>query len=431
MNKRWTPRLTVMTTCMAIAVGLTACGQGEDGSDGETKLTMYYPVAVGGPLTKVVDKFVADYEAENPDVDIEAIYSGTYRETMTKAQTGFRARQGPDLAVLLASELYTLTDSKMIVPYDDLLKNDDQQWLKGFYPALMKSSRDGTGKTWGVPFQRSTIVQYYNKDLFAKAGLDPLKGPDTWGTLVSAAQNIKKSGVANYGIEIPTTDYGFWFLQALSAQSGKEIFNPDGTEVYFDAPETVRALEFLVSLGTKRIMPKGTIEWGSTPEDFIQGQTAMMWSTTGNLTSIRDKAKFKFGVTPLPANSQAASPTGGGNLYIFKTSDEKQQAALKFVQWLSEPKRAADWSIATGYIATSPASYDTDAMKKYIKEFPQALVARDQLSKAVPELTTHAAGRLTELLNDAVAAAVTGEESPREALSNAQEQADSVLQQYK
>ena len=73
--------------------------------------------------------------------------------------------------------MFTLIDEDAIVPFDPLIKTpEDQAWLKGFYPAFMENSQTG-GKTWGIPFQRSTIVLYYNKEMFKEAGLDPNKPP--------------------------------------------------------------------------------------------------------------------------------------------------------------------------------------------------------------------------------------------------------------
>ena len=67
--------------------------------------------------------------------------------------------------------MFTLIDEDAIAPIDDFVKTDaDRAWLKGFYPAFMANSQAG-GKTWGVPFQRSTVVMYYNKEAFKEAGL--------------------------------------------------------------------------------------------------------------------------------------------------------------------------------------------------------------------------------------------------------------------
>ena len=79
--------------------------------------------------------------------------------------------------------------------------------------------------------------------------------------------------------------------------------NQAGTRAtYFDKPGVVQALQYWVDLSRKyKIQPKGTIEWGTTPKDFFERKTAIMWTSTGNLTNVRTNAKFPFGVAMLPA----------------------------------------------------------------------------------------------------------------------------------
>ena len=128
---------------------------------------------------------------------------------------------------------------------------------------------------------------------------------------------------------------------------------------------------------------------------------------------------------------RGGSPTGGGNIYIFKNSDKaKQAAALEFARFLSAPERAADWGIATGYVATRPDAWETDAMKKYAAEFPPAIVARDQLKEAVAELSTHDNQRVTKALNDALQAILTGAKQAKPALDEAQAEATRILARY-
>ena len=82
-------------------------------------------------------------------------------------------------------------------------------------------------------------------------------------------------------------------------------------------------------------MAPGIVEWGTTPKDFFEKKTAMMWTTTGNLTNVRNNAKFPFGVAMLPAGKRRGSPTGGGNFYISKKDPRAQQeAAVKFIRWV-------------------------------------------------------------------------------------------------
>ncbi|MFR6947675.1 ABC transporter substrate-binding protein, partial [Streptococcus pneumoniae] len=243
------------------------------------------------------------------------------------------------------------------------------------------------GKTWGIPFQRSTIVLYYNKDAFREVGLDPDKAPSTWDELTSDAEKLTKP--ERYGIEIPSTGYAYWMLQTFTLQQKKNLMNSEGDKVYFNAPETVKGLSFWKSLADSGAMPKGTIEWKTTPTDFLQGKTAMMYHTTGNLTNVKNNAKFDFGVAMLPKKDSYGSPTGGGNFYIFKDKpEENQRAAWEFVKWMTTPERIAQWSIDTGYVAPRKSAYETDVMKQYVKDFPYATVARDQLEYADAELST-------------------------------------------
>ena len=179
-------------------------------------------------------------------------------------------------------------------------------------------------------------------------------------------------------------------------------------------------------------MPTGTVEWGTLRQAFLEGQTSMMWHSTGNLTAVKKGASFDFGVAELPANVRKGSPTGGGNFYIFKdTTAEEQAASLKLIEFMTSPEQAAAWSIATGYMGVSPAAYETDALKAYTKEFPPALVARNQLENAVAGFSTFETARVRDGLNNAIQSALTGAKSSADALGEAQSAADRLLKAYR
>ncbi|MGF1501837.1 MAG: ABC transporter substrate-binding protein [Paracoccaceae bacterium] len=397
----------------------------------ETELTMYYPIAVGGPLTAVVDGIVADFEAQNPDITVNAIYAGNYDDTRIKALAALNSGEPAQLSVMFSIDAYDLIEQDIIVAFDDLIEGEDEQaWLNGFYPALMANGQI-EGKTWGVPFQRSTIVAYYNKDMFRAAGLDPEKAPTTWDELVEMGQALTND--EHHGLMIPSTGYPYWMFQALAIQNGKELMSGDGLETYFDDPAVIETLAFWRSLSTEHgIMPEGTVEWGTLRQAFLEGQTAMMWHSTGNLTAVKNNAEFDFGVAMLPANERLGSPTGGGNFYIFKdATEEEQRAALELIKFMTSPEQAARWSIATGYMGVSPAAYETEALQAYTAEFPPPLVARDQLEHAVAEFSTFETARVREGLNNAIQAALTGTKTPAEALGEAQAAADRLLEAYR
>ena len=400
-------------------------------------MTMYYPIAVGGKPYELINGLIGEFEAQNPDIKVKAVYYGNYDDTRTKCLAAVKAGEKVQMSVLFSIDIFDLIDAEVVMPWEDVVKTDaERAWLKGFYPALMANSMAG-GKTYGVPFQRSTIVMYYNKDAFREAGLDPEKPPATWDELVSMGKKLVKRDangqVTRWGLSIPSTGYPYWMFQCLAIENGMELMNKAGNEVYFNHPDVVAGLQFWHDMAYKHeIMAKGSTDWGTLRQQFLGGATAMMWHTTGNLTPVRDNAKFDFGVAMLPANKRRGSPTGGGNFYVFKnTSPQERAAVLKFVKFMTAPINTAKWSIGTGYVATSPAAYETDLLKDYVAGFPAATVARDQFQYAVAEFSTHETARVKKFLDDAIQSVLSGNATPKQALDQAQKGAERILGRYK
>jgi sn-glycerol 3-phosphate transport system substrate-binding protein len=308
----------------------------------------------------VIDGYARDFEKEHPGIKINPIYAGNYDDARIKALAALKAGQPAQISVLYL-------DRPVRAPRagrDRALgrrrhHGRGKAWLKAFYPSLMMNGLY-KGKVYGIPFQRSTIVLYWNKDAFKEAGLDPDQPPANWTEMAQMAGKLVKKdasgNVQRWGVMVPSTGYPYWMFQAFARQNGHDLMNPDGNRTNYAHPDVIAALQYWRDLGAKyKVMPEGTVEWGTLRQQFTEGKTAMMWHTTGNLTAVKNSAKFPFGVAMLPASKQRGSPTGGGNFYLFKkTTPEESKAALTFVKWMTAPERAADWSIATGYVAVRP-----------------------------------------------------------------------------
>ena len=399
------------------------------------ELTMYFPVSVGGGPDALIDALCQQYHEENPNVTVKPVYAGSYADTRTKVQAAIKAGNIPDMAIMFSIDLYSLLAMDAVIDMDSMcVTEEDKEWLNGFYDGFMMNSRDGE-TTYGIPWQRSTIILYYNKEAFAAAGLDPEKAPSTWDELKEYAKKLTiKDGntTTQYGIEIPSDGYAYWMLQTFcTQQNGFNLMNETGTEVYYNDERTAKGLSFWKSLAEDGSMPEGIVAWATTPSDFIEGKTAMMYHTTGNLTNVKNNAQFEFGVAMLPADETPGSPTGGGNFYIFKgISEERQQAAFKFIKWMTDDERVAQWSIDTGYVATRPTAYETERMKAYAAEFPYCLVARDQLEYGYAELSTYNQAEVQKAIDDAISYVMTGQSDVQTALNQAQETATNILKAY-
>ena len=422
---------------------LVGCSKGESAGqaanateeDGALHLTFYYPVQVGGDVAKLIEKACNEFNAENPGIVVEPIYTGSYDDTVTKIQTAIQGGTPPDVFVSLATQRYTMASTGMAMPLDELIAADEdgEEYIADFLPGFMEDSYVD-GQIYSIPFQRSTEIMYYNKDKFVEAGLDPESPPETWDELLEYAKKLTTDDCYGVGIAL-NSGSAQWTFTAYSLQNsadGKQLMSEDGQQVYFNTPENVEALQFWLDLQNKhKVMAEGVVQWTDLPTQFLAGEVAMIYHTTGNMANINSNAEFEFGTCFLPGNKQMGAPTGGGNFYISNgLSEERVQAAWKFIRFMTETDRAAQWSLDTGYVATRQSCFETDLIKDYFEEVPQAKVAYEQISVAKPELTTYNASEIWRVLNDNIQSAVVGDATAEEALENAQAEAEDVLAEY-
>lgn len=427
-------RITTVALGAALVFVLAGCGSGGSSTPGNVTLNFYYPVAVPGPITQVIDGYITKFEAANPSIKVNAVLSGGYPDTLTKVETTIKGGGAPpDVAVMLSTDLYSLVDSNAIQPLDAQVQAaGGDSFLASFYPAFLANSKY-QDHFWSLPFQRSTPVLYYNKDMFTAAGLDASKGPANYQEMVADAQKLTKSDGSTWGIEISSDGIPYWLFQSFVIGGGTNVVGSAANKVTFNDPKVVTALQDFAALSTTdKVMPPGILAWANMPTDFANGKAAMIWHSSGSLANILKQAKFNVGVSYTVGENGFGGPTGGGNMYMLKgIPADHVDAAWKFMQFMSSTDIQADWSMNTGYIAAQPASYQTAAMKDYLAKTPQAAVAPQGLQYAGAELAAHDNAQIQKALGDAVQAVLTGKSDAQSALAAAQQQADQILAPFK
>ncbi len=400
-------------------------------------IEVYYPVAVDAPIAKILQGYADKFHEEHPNITVKPVFSGGYGDVKTTIQTTVEGGgKPPALAVMLAVDLYDLVNADLIVPLDEYLNAmpDKDAYLNDFIPAFLENSKYD-GKIWSLPFQRSVVTLYYNKTLFKEAGLD---APDSWESWAEAASKLtKREGdqVVRWGMLYPS-GWPYWLFQPLAIGNGRNIVGDDPTEVYFNDPKVIEAVQFYIDLSHKyKAMPEGVqANWGQAPGEFAKGTAAMIMHSSGSLAGILKQADFEVGVMAAPGHQKGTYATvpGGGNLYILKGAPKEQRdAAFEFIKFLTQPEYVADFSINTGYIATRNAAYDTPAMKEHLQKVPQAAAIRDMLQYAGKEFSTQNLGEVRNIFHKYLQAAYNGEMSPAEAMQKAQEEADKALAPFK
>ncbi len=395
----------------------------------EVVLRFYFPVGVAGPLAQYIGELCQEFSENNPGITVEPIYSGGYAETLQRALTAAKSGNPADIALLTAADVWTAVDEGILTDLDPFIESEGgEEFLAPYFKAFLEDCNI-LGTYYALPFQKSTPIFYYNKDMFAEVGLDPDSPPETWDELMAYAKKlvVKEDGeVKRWGVEIPIDQ---WLLSAFSMQNGGLINNPEGTETYLNSPEVIGALEFMSSLAAEEVMPPRRF-FGDSSSDFVAGATAMMYNSTGSLTFVRTSATFNWGVAFLPGNVRKAVPTGGGQLVIMSDiPEERKEAAWKFIKWMTEPEQTASWSIKTGYVAVREDAFDLPEMIEYLEEVPGALVAKEQLKYVIvgEPPATHNARQISRIMTDAMEEVIAGNISAEESLNMAQEEAERVL----
>ena len=183
-------RFLTLLLCLTMLVSMAAL-PATSLAEETVELTFYYPVGVGGDLALLIENLAAEFTKENPNIIINPVFCGNSTETTTKTIAAIQGGNAPDFAILGNSELYSMLSLEAIIPLDDLIAADEdgQEYIDDFWPAFLQNSYYD-GHIYSIPFQRSTIIMYYNKDAFRAAGLDPEMPPTTWEELADYAQTF-------------------------------------------------------------------------------------------------------------------------------------------------------------------------------------------------------------------------------------------------
>ncbi|WP_127460277.1 ABC transporter substrate-binding protein [Paenibacillus elgii] len=435
---------------------MAACGNGTAGNAGDkpaaggaenkevpksgepVKVVWWH--SMSGELGKAVDKLVADFNASQKNVVVEAVFQGTYDESLNKMKASMDSKSGPALIQVYEIGSRFMIDSKAITPMQKFIDADKYDVSQLEENILNYYTVDG--KLNSMPFNTSNPILYYNKDMFKAAGLDPEKPPVTYEEIAEAAKKLTKDGKAGASFAI----YG-WFMEQFFANQGAELLN-NGNGRTSPATESLLGSDAGVNTMTwwkQMIDDKTMLNLGRKTDDtkkaFAAGQIAMTLDSTASLRGIVSAAegKFQVGTAFLPKPKDAKDGgviVGGASLYILNNrSEAEQKGAWEFIKFLTDPKQQAYWHVNTGYFPITKKAYDEQLVKDNLTKYPQFKTAVDQLHQTKANKATQGAvmgvfPEARQLTEGAIEEVLNGKKSPKEALDGAAKEISSKLAQY-
>ncbi|MCC6554956.1 MAG: ABC transporter substrate-binding protein [Polyangiaceae bacterium] len=380
-------RLLAGSIAAALAAAAPACARRDAGG----RVTASFWIAYGGKNREVLLSLVDRFNAEQAAYRIHAIYQGDYFESLAKLRTAIAARAAPALTHVIGEVIPYLAEAGVLEPLSRFEGAADLDVIEPLAQAgTYLGGRDRPLVC--LPFNRSTPIAYYNRDVFRALGLAP---PRTWAELRDAARALVVRGsgeTQRWGFGCPVD---WWFWVALVGQAGGAVVEPDGAPS-LGGEAGVRALRLWQSfVHEDRTMkpPPGRDynAWQATNTDFLAGKTAMIWTSTSFLRYLEENAgragegRFEVGAAPLPREARASVPTGGTMFVMPRgAAPEAQEAAFAFLRWMLRPEQANEWATRTGYMPVSRAGLAALERAGYYDAHPNDRVAVDQLAHASP-----------------------------------------------
>jgi len=394
-----------------------------------------------GFLGERVNDIVTKFNASQGDYEVKAVYKGSYPEALTAAIAAYRAKTQPHLLQGQEIATQTLLSSGAVYPVYQLMKDQGIpiDWADFLSVVFSYYSKDGN--LYSMPFNSSTVILYYNRTIFKKAGLDPSVPPKTYDEIEKAARACVKSGATKIGF---TTAWPSWALvenahawhdQPFADQNNG--FKGLASQLKINGPFGIKMMTMLARWQQEGIYTySGRGSKGDQP--IINGEAAIGLASTALVGTLAKTAKFEWGTGKMPRMAgypQGNSIIGGASLWVMKGhKTEEYKGVAKFLEFLGKPEQQAWWHAQTGYLPVSKAALKALPADHFQKN-PDMWTAFNQImsGKTTPNSLGVRLGNFAAI-RDGIEAEmeniVGGKKTPKQGLDDAVKTSNKILKEF-
>jgi sn-glycerol 3-phosphate transport system substrate-binding protein len=414
----------------------------------QDKVQVQWWHAMGGELGTLLEQVATTFNESQDQYEVVPSFRGTYAEAMTGAITAFRAGEQPHIVQVFEVGTGTMMAAEgAIYPIYQLMADTGRSFDPAAYlPTIVGYYTDPEGNMLSFPFNSSTPIMYYNKDVFEAAGLDANNPPKTWAEMEAASVKIVESGAASCGF---TTSWPAWLmLENFTAWHNIPMATQENGFAGFDTE-----FSFNVELvsnhwdNLKKWQDAGAFKWGGPgpgPDAaplFYSGECAMFFGSSASRAGVLNNTDFEvgFGMQPYYDTVEGAPQNtiiGGATLWVLQGhEDEEYQAVSAFFEYLSQPEVQAKWHQDTGYLPITQAAYDLTREQGYYEANPGSETALQQMTLNEP--TENSKGirfgnyvQIRDIVSEEMEAVMSGSKTGQQATDSAVERGNALLREF-
>lgn len=416
-----------LTFLLTATLLLTGCQNITNSPTNITRITLWQGVNPP-PNRDILQALVDKFNHQNPDIYVESLYVGQAEQQLPKILAAVVGNAPPDLLWFNATLTGQLVELNAIKPLEQWLDNSP---LKAEIDPALFESMEYLGHIWSVPFATNNVGVFYRPSLFAAAGITEL--PQTWEELRQVAQKLTADTdddkrIDRHGIFLPLGkgEFAVFLWLPFMWSGGGEIVADDKQTPAIVNQGAIASLELWQNLIADGSAVLSLPERGFEIDDFLAGKVAMQ--ITGPWTLGQLKATgVDFGVFPIPTKSRRATAVGGENLFIFKSTPQREAAALKFAEFVLSEEFQTQWAIDTGYLPVNLKARQSNRYQAFVAEQPAAKVFLEQARYGRSRPIFPRYSRLSESLGRALESVLLGKSTPIQAVNDAQKRLDLIF----
>ena len=383
-----------MTRILLSSVAAAAALASASSAFAQTEIQFWH--AMGGNLGDTVNALAEGFNKSQSEYKVNPVYKGSYTETLTAAIAAFRAKQAPHIVQVFEVGTANMMAAKgAVYPVYQLMADAKEPFdPKAYIGPVYGYYSTPDGKLLSMPFNSSTPVLYWNKELMQKAGLDPNKPPKTWPELGEMAKKAVAAGAKcgftpQWQTWTMIENYGAWHnLPYATKDNG---FGGTDIELKFNDPARVKFIQMLADWTKDKTFVYGGREGKSTAL-FTAGDCVFHIASSGSAAGI-DKAlggTSKYGIGMMPYSPDViAKPQnsiiGGATLWVLQGRPAAEyKGVAKFLSYLASTPVQAKWHQETGYVPITLAAAEATEKEGFYKKFPGREVAVQELTLNPP-----------------------------------------------